>query len=105
MPIQPLHTCFIATIRRIPPGKVMSYGAVAKSAGLPRHARHVGVALKNLDGEADVPWWRVVNGEGRISARGLDGNNDLQRVLLEAEGVQFDETGRIDMRCFSWNPS
>ncbi len=98
-----MHTAFLAVIRTIPPGWVMSYGAVARAAGLPRHARHVGVALKQLDDpEGSVPWWRVVNGEGRISPRGLDGSDDLQRVLLEGEGVKFGPQGRIDMRRFGW---
>ncbi|HEY9100817.1 MGMT family protein [Chitinimonas sp.] len=97
------HAAFYAVIRTIPEGWVMSYGAVAKAAGLPRHARHVGVALKQVpDDAASVPWWRVVNGEGRISPRGLDGSDDLQRVLLEAEGVQFADNGRIDLRRFGW---
>ena len=80
----------------------MSYGSVARAAGLPRHARHVGVALKHLPEGSDVPWWRVVNGEGRISPRGLDGSDDLQRVLLQAEGISFGDSGRIDLRRFGW---
>lgn len=81
----------------------MSYGAVARAAGLPRHARHVGVALKQLDDpDGSLPWWRVVNGGGRISPRGLDGSDDLQRVLLEAEGIVFTENGRIDLRRYGW---
>lgn len=96
------HAAFIAVIRGIPPGWVMSYGAIARAAGLPRHARHVGVALKLHVGGDEVPWWRVVNGEGRISPRGLDGSDDLQRVLLEGEGVAFGDNGRIDLRRFGW---
>lgn len=80
----------------------MSYGAVAKAAGLPRHARHVGVALKNLPSGSDVPWWRVVNGEGRVSPRGMDGSDDLQRLLLADEGIIFDADGRINMRRHGW---
>ncbi|GAB3242992.1 MGMT family protein [Chitinimonas naiadis] len=96
------HAAFYAVIQTIPDGWVMSYGAVARAAGLPRHARHVGVALKQVPDTLQVPWWRVVNGEGRISPRGLDGSDDLQRVLLEAEGVRFGENGRIDLRRFGW---
>ncbi|WP_374355933.1 MGMT family protein [Chitinimonas sp.] len=99
-----LDQAFLRVIQQIPPGRVMSYGAVARAAGLPRHARHVGVALKRLPDEQAVPWWRVVNGEGRISPRGLDGSDDLQRVLLEAEAVEFDGAGRIDLRRFAWLP-
>jgi len=95
------HAAFLAIIRSIPPGWVMSYGAIARRAGLPRHARHVAKALQGLPDDAGVPWWRVVNGEGRIAARGLDGHDDLQKVLLEAEGITF-VNGRIDLRIFSW---
>lgn len=100
--MSPQHAAFIAVIKQIPSGWVMSYGAVARAAGLPRHARHVGVALKSLPEGMGVSWWRVVNGHGRISPRRLDGSDDLQRVLLEEEGVHFDIDGRIDMRRFAW---
>jgi methylated-DNA-protein-cysteine methyltransferase-like protein len=98
----PQHAAFLAVIGTIPPGWVMSYGAIARAAGLPRHARHVGVALKQLpDGDA-TPWWRVVNGEGRVSPRGFDGSDERQRLLLEEEGVMFGENGRIDLKRFGW---
>ncbi|QDQ26207.1 hypothetical protein FNU76_07455 [Chitinimonas arctica] len=100
--MNPQHAAFIAIVRTIPPGWVMSYGQVARAAGLPRHARRVGVALKQLPEGEEAPWWRVVSGEGRISARGLDGSDDLQRVLLQHEGVQFSAEGRIDLRRFAW---
>jgi len=98
----PQHAAFYAVIAGIPEGWVMSYGAVAKRAGLPRHARHVGVALKQVPDGMDLPWWRVVNGEGRVSPRGLDGSDDLQRVLLQGEGVAFAANGRIDLKRFGW---
>jgi methylated-DNA-protein-cysteine methyltransferase-like protein len=55
-------------------------------------------------GGADVPWHRVVNVEGRISAAERRPSSDLQRALLEAEGVVFDECGRIDLAVFRWEP-
>lgn len=100
--MNPQHATFLAVIRQIPPGWVMSYGAVARAAGLPRHARHVGVALRQLAADDDAPWWRVVNGEGRVSPRGLDGHDDLQNLLLQAEGVVFGSHGRIDLSRFGW---
>jgi methylated-DNA-protein-cysteine methyltransferase-like protein len=87
-----------AVVAAIPSGRVMSYGAVARAAGLPRHARHVGRALQHAEGK--LPWWRVVNAQGRLSPRGLEGEDELQRVLLESEGVQFDASGRIDLSRF-----
>jgi methylated-DNA-protein-cysteine methyltransferase-like protein len=98
----PQHAAFLAIIRGIPEGWVMSYGMVARAAGLPRHSRHVGVALKHLPEGAGVPWWRVVNGEGRISARGLDGSDERQRLLLEEEGVVFSTAGKVDLKRFGW---
>ncbi|WP_276325000.1 MGMT family protein [Microvirgula aerodenitrificans] len=70
-------------------------------AGFPRHARLVG---RSLHGPADaVPWFRVINHQGRISPRGLDGNDDYQRILLEDDGVKFDASGRIDLKVYGWH--
>ncbi|MBB5191452.1 methylated-DNA-protein-cysteine methyltransferase-like protein [Silvimonas terrae] len=84
-------------VLQIPKGKVCTYGAVARLAGFPRNARMVGRCMD--DG---IPWYRVVNSQGRISPRGLDGNDDLQRFLLEAEGVEFGSGGRIDLEQYGW---
>lgn len=101
---QPLFDAFYAVIRSVERGQVASYGQIAAAAGHPRHARHVGRALRALAGDdTDVPWHRIVNAGGRISPRGLDGSDDLQRILLEAEGVRFDAAGRIDLRRFGWD--
>jgi len=94
-----------AVVRRIPRGRVTSYGAVARLAGLPGRARQVGYALHALRDEADaVPWHRVVNAQGAISARAEPGLDALQRRMLEAEGVAFDARGRIDLDRFGWRP-
>jgi methylated-DNA-protein-cysteine methyltransferase related protein len=90
-----------ATVRKIPKGKVASYGQIAKVAGLEGHARQVGYALHALGGDR-VPWHRVVNAKGEISL-GSDAA-DRQRAMLEAEGVRFDERGRIDLLRFGWKP-
>jgi methylated-DNA-protein-cysteine methyltransferase-like protein len=98
--LAPLHAAVCRIVAAIPPGRVMSYGAVARAAGFPRHARHVARALRL--GPDDLPWFRVVNHRGGIAARGLNGEDDLQRVLLEAEGVGFDSAGRIDLARYGW---
>ena len=88
--------------RRIPTGRVSSYGRVAVLAGRPGHARLVGYALhalRDTNATADVPWWRVINAAGRIS-NGYQ--PELQRVLLEHEGIIFDERGYVDLRRFLW---
>jgi len=91
-------------IRRVPAGRVVTYGQVAALAGFPRHAREVGRVLAELPEGADVPWHRVVNAGGQVSPRGLFGDEGLQRRLLEAEGVRFDRRGRIDLLERRWEP-
>jgi methylated-DNA-protein-cysteine methyltransferase-like protein len=91
-------------VRRIPPGRVASYGQVAAEAGLPGRARQVGYAVAALPEASDVPWHRVVNARGEISRRtGGSAFEQIQRVLLEAEGVLFDARGRIDLTRFRWD--
>jgi len=90
-----------AVVRRIPRGRVATYGQVALVAGLPRRARLVGYALAACE-EEDVPWQRVVNAQGRVSGRSEPLFTDRQRVLLEQEGVAFSRSGRIDLERFGW---
>lgn len=89
-------------VRRIPAGRAVSYGGVAALLGVPRAARGVGRALSTLPPDTDVPWWRVVNRNGEISIKGAPGLPALQRTLLEAEGVEFDEAGRLSWDRFGW---
>ena len=93
---------FHAVVDCIPPGQVATYGQVAKEAGLPRHARHVGASLKSLPPKSRLPWHRVVNSKGEISVRACPGYRK-QRKLLEAEGVVFDRKGRVDLKRFRWS--
>ncbi len=92
-----------AVVRQVPAGFVTTYGQVATLMGSPRVARHVGFALAAL-GRTDepVPWHRVVNAQGRISYRGDTGRGQQQRVLLEQEGVVFDERERVDLKRFRY---
>ncbi len=85
-----------AVVRRIPAGKVATYGQVGCLAGT--GPRLVGYALAALKDD-DVPWHRVINAKGGIS---LGQGKELQRVLLEQEGVQFSETGRVNLEVYGW---
>jgi methylated-DNA-protein-cysteine methyltransferase related protein len=93
-------------VKQIPAGKVATYGQVAALANLPGQARLVGYALFRVEQRAsDVPWQRVVNAKGEISySPKRYGADDLQRSLLEAEGVQFSSQGKIDFRKYLWYP-
>jgi methylated-DNA-protein-cysteine methyltransferase-like protein len=89
-------------VRQIPRGRVATYGQVATLAGLDGHARQVGYALHALPSSMKVPWHRVVNARGEVSARTGGDSHELQRKLLEAERVTFDARGRIDLEHFRW---
>lgn len=97
------HARIYQTVRRIPSGRVATYGGVAREAGLPGRARQVGYALAALDDDSDVPWHRVINARGEVSPRsGGRIFERLQRSLLEAEGVTFGSRGRVDLERFGW---
>ena len=88
-----------AAVRRIPCGRVATYGQIAEIAGLEGHARRVGYALHVAP--SGLPWHRVINAQGRISARASSDWGELQRNLLEAEGVEFNDD-RVDLTKFRW---
>ena len=93
-----------STVRRIPRGRVATYGQIAELAGLEGHARQVGYALHNLPERSDIPWHRVINAKGEVSPRTGGDSHELQRMLLEAEGVEFDLRGRLDLASYRWRP-
>lgn len=97
------HKAVIAVVRRIPEGKVATYGQVARLCGYPRHARQVGYALAALPQGSNVPWHRVINSRGEVSERLMPGADEYQRILLEAEGVEFGLHGRVDLHKYQWS--
>jgi methylated-DNA-protein-cysteine methyltransferase-like protein len=100
------HNRIFEVVRRIPAGRVLTYGDVAALAGLPGHARLVGYALHALPDGTTVPWHRVINARGTISTgRAYPGGELVQRFLLEGEGVEFDARGRTSLARYRWNGS
>lgn len=104
--LPPRWTAFYRIVRRIPRGRVATYGDVALAAGVPRGARQVGFALSALRGSRhDIPWQRVLGARPRGTAGVsiLDPvGAAVQRALLEREGVRFDERGFVDLARFGW---
>jgi methylated-DNA-protein-cysteine methyltransferase-like protein len=95
-----------AVVRRIPRGKVTSYGRIAQMLGRPRAARAVGYAMNALkdkdDAYADVPWQRVINSQGRISIVNRENSATDQAHLLRQEGVVVDENLRVNLDVYLW---
>ncbi len=89
-----------ALVRKIPRGKVATYGQIARALGVPHAARTVGWAMRACPD--DVPWHRVVNARGEISLRPTIGYHE-QRARLKAEGIRFDRTGKIALKKYGWN--
>ncbi len=86
-------------VRKIPRGKVATYGQVAELVGPPCTARTVGWALASLGRspqEPPVPWQRVISSRGRVST------GPRQRALLEQEGVAFSSDGEVDLSRYRW---
>ena len=93
-----------AVVRQIPQGCVATYGQVAALAGMPGQARQVGYALHALPDDEAVPWHRVINAQGQVSARAEPFEESIQRQLLEREGLRFDASGRTDLERYRWKP-
>lgn len=90
----------IQAIKSIPKGRVATYGQIARIAGDPRASRQVVWVLKAMSDTERLPWHRVINSKGRISLNGE--GYELQKAMLEDEGVRFDSTGRVDLRLHGW---
>lgn len=96
-----LEARILAAIRRVPRGKVSTYGDIANVAGLPRRARLVGTVLRQTPGARGLAWFRIINASGRSS---LPDGSDAQRrqwKLLQAEGVEV-RNGRVDLQRYGW---
>lgn len=94
----------IKIIKSIPAGKVFTYGGVAAAAGNPRGSRGVVWILNSSSGRENLPWHRVINSRGTISLKPGYGF-ELQKQLLESEGIQVSDSGAIDLNLYLWSPS
>lgn len=92
-------------VLRIPPGRVMSYGLVARALGAGYDARAIGnIMYATPDDGRNIPWHRVINSQGGCSTAGLTTPPDLQQRLLESEGVVFNDKGRCKIENYLWIP-
>ena len=89
-------------VRRIPAGRVMTYGQIAELLGEGYTPRTVGFVMHAAPD--DVPWPRVINAQGACSTARLLLPHNIQQSLLEAEGISFDARGRCDLRRYRWTP-
>jgi len=101
--MDPFSRRIIETIRRIPPGRVTTYGIIAAAAGNHRGARQVARLLYSSSAKQEMPWHRVVNDRQEISPR-ASMSHLQQRQLLENEGIVFNHRGKIDFDRFLWLP-
>ncbi|MDD3732473.1 MAG: MGMT family protein [candidate division Zixibacteria bacterium] len=97
------HQRLVRLIKKIPRGKVATYGQIARMAGNPRAARQVVWVLNSSWEKEKLPWYRVINSKGQISLKPGQGY-ELQKSLLEKEGVLFDDHGRVNLERFLWTP-
>lgn len=89
-------------VSTIPPGKVVTYGELARLAGLPGAARLAGTLMSGLSENSTLPWHRVINAQGRISLPEHSAAGKIQQERLEAEGVIF-ERGKINLHIYRYN--
>ncbi len=105
MALEKTYDRIYAIVRLIPPGQVATYGQVADLAGLAGKPRLVGYALYRVTDAMEIPWQRVINAKGEVSKSPFrNGTDYLQRVLLEAEGIEFSHEGKIDLNRYRWQP-
>jgi methylated-DNA-protein-cysteine methyltransferase-like protein len=106
MPFSEFTQKVITVVQSVPQGNVVSYGQVAAYIGVPRAARQVGWTLRNLEADVSLPWWRVINNAGRITIKGNFHNTpDIQRKLLQADGVVVTEDFTINIEVYRFKAS
>jgi len=99
--VNPKHQKIWSVVKRIPKGSVSTYGDVARFAGYPRCARMTGAALRAAPITLNLPWYRVINAQGKISFPAGEEKALRQKELLEAEGVVF-LSGKVSLKNYAW---
>ncbi|WP_087019977.1 MGMT family protein [Thaumasiovibrio subtropicus] len=89
-----------AAVYQIPSGSVATYGDIAKLAGYPGYARHVGKVLSSLPKDTQLPWFRIINSQGRISLKGT--SLERQMARLREEGILVEPNGKISLKKYRW---
>ena len=92
-----VNAAIFRIVSSVPPGRVVTYGQVARALGMPNGARQVGWAMHRCP--EGCPWQRVINSRGRVSL--TDPSGALQQSLLEDEGIEFVD-GRVDLAEYAW---
>lgn len=100
----PVYEKIYRVIRKIPSGKVATYGQIALLAGIGRQPRRVGYALSILAEGHDLPWHRVINAKGAVSSRWESDSVSLQEDLLRQEGIVFNRKNCVPLKDFLWQP-
>ena len=101
--VKELAPMIFQVIAQIPYGRVASYGQIARLAGIPKHSRLVGYVLKHMDADSSLPWYRVINSQGKISLSKLnDHGQNIQAQLVLAEGILVIGD-KVKMKEFQWN--
>ena len=95
----------IQMVRMIPQGKVASYGQIAAMADSPRAALQVGYVLHFAGDDGITPWWRVINSKGFISTKCEEHNKNVQKELLERDGVVVSKDLKVDMARYRFTPN
>lgn len=95
-----LYQDIYTIVKRIPAGTVTSYGRIARMVNC--NARQVGYAMAATPSDQAIPWHRVINSKGEISARKEGDSDQRQRQKLIDEGVVFDQQGRVNFDKFGW---
>lgn len=96
----PLSIKVYTVIAAIPKGKISTYGAIARLVGAPSNSRQVGKILQQLPKDTKLPWFRVINSQGKISLTGSDYTR--QKDALLADGILFTKSGRVNLKLYGW---